>query len=145
MCGILRISTFEIMSWVDIDNSTSFQIEIPLIYLSVCLSFLTLMAKTLRAVLHRSGKNRHSYQRKHFQTSSLAVMLAVSFTCVCVLSCVQHFMTFCTLSHQAPLSVGHSSQQQWSRLMFRPLGYLPDPGIGPLSLASAALQADSYC
>ena len=29
---------FEIMSWVDIDNSTSFQIEISLIYLSFCMS-----------------------------------------------------------------------------------------------------------
>ena len=29
---------FEIMSWVDIDNSTSFQIEMSLIYLSVCMS-----------------------------------------------------------------------------------------------------------
>ena len=56
VCGIFRISTFEIMSWVDIDNSTSFQIEMPLIYLSVCLSFMTVMAKTLRALLHRSGK-----------------------------------------------------------------------------------------
>ena len=27
--------------------------------------------------------------------------------------------------------------------MFRPLGDHPDPGIGPLSLASPALQADS--
>ena len=111
MCGIFRISTFEIMSWVDIDNSTSFQIEMPLIYLSVCLSFMTVMAKTLRALLHRSVKNQHSYQRKHFQTSSLAVMLAVSFTCVCVLSCVQHFTAFCTLAHQAPLSMGLSSQE----------------------------------
>ena len=103
------------------------------------------MAKTLRAVLHRSGKNQDSYQRKHFQTSSLAVMLAVSFTCVCVLSCVQHFTTFCTLAHQAPLSMGLSSHESWSRLMFRPLGDLPDPGIGILSLASLALQTDSYC
>ena len=72
-------------------------------------------------------------------------MLAVSFTCLCVLSCVQHFMTFCTLAHQASLSMGLSSQEYWSKLMFHPLGGLPDPGIGPLSLASAALQADSYC
>ena len=111
VCRILRISTFEIMSCLDIDNSTSFQIEIPLFYLSVCLSFVTVMPKTLMAVLHRSGKNQHSYQRKHFQTSSLAVMLAVSFTCVCVLSCVQHFTAFCTLAHQAPLSMGLSSQE----------------------------------
>ena len=55
-------------------------------------------------------------------------MLAVSFTCLCVLSCVQPFMTFFTVAHQAPLSMGLSSQEYWSRLIFRPLGDLPDPG-----------------
>ena len=70
-------------------------------------------------------------------------MLAVSFTCLCVLSCVQPFMTFFTVAHQAPLSMGLSSQEYWSRLIFRPLGDLPDRGIGPLSLASPALQTDS--
>ena len=30
--------TFENMSWVDVGNSTSFQIEMSLIYLSVCMS-----------------------------------------------------------------------------------------------------------
>ena len=38
VCGIVRISTFAIMSWVDIDNSTFFQIEMPLISLSVSMS-----------------------------------------------------------------------------------------------------------
>ena len=70
-------------------------------------------------------------------------MLAVSFTCLCLVSCVQLFMTFCTVAHQAPLFMGLSSQEEWSRLMFHPLRDLPDPGIGPLSLASPALQADS--
>ena len=32
------------------------------------------------------------------------------------------------------LSMGFSSHESWSRLMFRPLGDLPDPGIGILSL-----------
>ena len=45
LCGILRISTFEIMSWVDIDYSTSFQIEMSLINLSVSMSiFVPAMA-----------------------------------------------------------------------------------------------------
>ena len=65
---------------------------------SVCLSFLTVMAKTLSAVLHRSGENQYSYQRKHFQTSSLAVMLAVSFTCVCTQLCP----TLHNLLHSSP-------------------------------------------
>ena len=70
-------------------------------------------------------------------------MLAVSFTCVCVVSCVQLFTTFCTVAHQAPLSMGLARQEYWSRLLFHPLGDLPDPGIGPVSLASSTLQADS--
>ena len=48
---------------------------------------------------------------------------------MCVLSCVQHFTTFCTLAHQAPLSMGFSSHESWNRLMFRPLGDLPDQGL----------------
>ena len=70
-------------------------------------------------------------------------MLAVSFTCVCVVSCVQLFTTFCTVAHQAPQSMGLARQEYWSRLLFHPLGDLPDPGIGPVSLASSTLQADS--
>ena len=54
-------------------------------------------------------------------------------------------MTKQMAAHQAPLSMGFCSHESWSRLMFRPLGDLPDPGIGILSLASLALQADSYC
>ena len=70
-------------------------------------------------------------------------MLAVTFTSLCVVSCVQLFTIFFTVAHQAPLSMGLSSQAQWSRLIFLPLGDLPDPGIGPLSLASPVLQAGS--
>ena len=44
------------------------------------------------------------------------------------------------LLHQAPLSKGFSKQGGLSGLPFPPLGYLPDPGIKPLS---PALLADS--
>ena len=44
------------------------------------------------------------------------------------------------LLHQAPLSKGFSKQEYMSGLPFPPLGYLPDPGIKPLS---PALLADS--
>ena len=44
-----------------------------------------------------------------------------------------------TVVHQAPLSMGFSRQEHWSRLSF-PSPDLPDPGIKP---GSPALQADS--
>ena len=45
-----------------------------------------------------------------------------------------------TVAHQAPLSMGFSKQEYWSRLPFPSPGDLPSPGIEP---ASHALQADS--
>ena len=48
-----------------------------------------------------------------------------------------------TVAHQAPLSMGFSSQKYWHGLPFPPPGDLPDPGIKVVSLASLALQADS--
>ena len=44
-----------------------------------------------------------------------------------------------TTSHQAPLSMGFSRQEYWSRLPFPSLRGLPDPGIKPMSSASPAL------
>ena len=39
--------------------------------------------------------------------------------------------------------MGFSRQENWGGLPFPPPGYLPDPGIEPVSLASATLQVDS--
>ena len=44
------------------------------------------------------------------------------------------------VAHQAPLSMGFSRQEYWSRLPFPSPGDLPDPGIEP---RSPVLQADS--
>ena len=65
----------------------------------------------------------------------------ISKTCVlcCVLSHVQLFLTPWTVAHLAPLSMGFSRQEYWSRFPFPPPGDLPDPGIEPASLASPAL------
>ena len=51
------------------------------------------------------------------------------------LSCVQLFATPWTVAHQAPPSMEFSRQQYWSGLPFPSPGYLPDPGIEPMSLA----------
>ena len=45
-----------------------------------------------------------------------------------------------TVAHQAPLSMGFSRQEYWSRLPFPSPGDLPDPGIEP---RSTTLQADA--
>ena len=60
----------------------------------------------------------------------------------CVLSLFSHvrlFVTPWTLSRQAPLSTGSSTQECWSGLPFPPPGDLPHPGIEPMSLGSLAL------
>ena len=62
----------------------------------------------------------------------------------CVLSHFSHvqlFVTPWTISRQAPLSVGFSTQECWSGLPFPPPGDLPHPGIEPMSLISPALAA----
>ena len=56
---------------------------------------------------------------------------------------VQLFRTLWTVAHQAPLSMGFSSQEYWSGLPCPPPGDLPDPGIEPVSPTSPALQVGS--
>ena len=66
---------------------------------------------------------------------------------VCVGACmlsffspVRLFVTPWTIGCQAPLSMGFSRQEYWSRLPFpTPLGDLPNPGIEPASPVSPAL------
>ena len=45
-----------------------------------------------------------------------------------------------TIVHQAPLSVGFSRQEYWSRLPFPPPGNLLNPGTEPESPVALALQ-----
>ena len=54
-----------------------------------------------------------------------------------------HDLTFWTVAHQTPLSMGFSRQEYWSRLPCSPPGDLPDPGIKPASLCLLHCQADS--
>ena len=55
------------------------------------------------------------------------------------LSRVWLFTILWTAAHQAPLSMGFSSQEYWSGLPCPPPGDLPDPGIKPISLMFPAL------
>ena len=52
---------------------------------------------------------------------------------------VQLLANLWTVAHQAPLSMGFSSQEYWSSLPFPSPGDLPDPGIRPMSLRSPEL------
>ena len=50
------------------------------------------------------------------------------------------FVTPWTVAHQAPLLMGFSRQEYWSRLPFPSPGDLPNPGTEP---ATPTLQVDS--
>ena len=61
---------------------------------------------------------------------------------VCVLICfspAQLFATPWTAAHQAPLSMGFSRQEYWSRSSFPSLRDLSDPRMEPMSLTSPAM------
>ena len=63
-------------------------------------------------------------------------------TCMCA-SCFSRvwlIVRLWTVAHQAPLSMGFSSQEYWSGLPYTPRGDLPDPEIKPMSLMSLALE-----
>ena len=52
---------------------------------------------------------------------------------MCVVNCVQLFVTPWTVACQDPLSMKISRQEYWSGLLFPSPGYRPDPGIEPIS------------
>ena len=70
-----------------------------------------------------------------------AALLAVSYA---VLSRGRFFATLWTIACQAPLSLGFSRQEYWSRLPFPPPEYLPNPGIEPMSLPFPALAGGFF-
>ena len=58
--------------------------------------------------------------------------------CIQLLSRVHLFVTPWPVAHQAPLSMEFPRQEYWSGLPFPTPGDLPNPGVEPVSLASAA-------
>ena len=58
-------------------------------------------------------------------------------------SCIWLFATPWTIARQAPLSMGFSGQEYWSRLPCPSPGDLPSPGIKPVSLTSPTLASGS--
>ena len=73
-------------------------------------------------------------------TTATQEPIPISRSLLCTKSCP----TFCdpmTIAHQTPLSMGFSSQEYWSGLLFPSPGDLPDPGMKP---RSPTLQTDSF-
>ena len=71
--------------------------------------------------------------------------LLVVIMCVCQVILVTYdSATLWTIAHQAPMSMGFSRQDYWSRLLCPPPGDLPNPGIGPACLTSPALAGGFF-
>ena len=79
--------------------------------------------------INHKGKE---YEKKYIYTHTHTYILI--HMCVQFLSHVQLFVTPLTATHQAPLSMGFSKQEYWSRVSFPPPGDLPHPGIKPVPL-----------
>ena len=60
--------------------------------------------------------------------------IAMRFSSVQLLSCVQLFATLLTVVCQFPLSMGFSRQKYWGGVLCPPPGDFPDPGTEPTPL-----------
>ena len=76
----------------------------------------------------------------NFFTLNITIVFWCLYIHVCVLSCVQVFVTPWTVAHKTPLSMEFSTQEYWSGLPFLFPGDLRNPGIKP---RSPALQVGS--
>ena len=119
-------------------------------YYHICIAFTCPSSPTgmTQSSLGRcfAGELRDTEPREStdlYQTASKAHLWPKSYIVVVVvlsLSCVRLFATLWTIGHQAPLSMGFSRQEYWSRLPFPSPGDLPNSGTEPMS---PALQAGS--
>ena len=122
--------------------------------LSICLSYLS----TLHLVSawwpgRRSCECWHGWWRSSLHSAELHYLLhalngptspSPTDSWILVLHMMTNDLHICrpwTVAHRAPLSMGISRQKYWSRLPCPPPGDRPDPGIEPLSVASAALAS----
>ena len=96
----------------------------------------------------------HIYRRKTghkteshmcYKKNSSQDMPGIHFFIHVLLSCVQLFVTLCTVAHQAPPSMGFPRQEYWSGLPFTPPEYLPDPEMEATSPIACIAGRFSIC
>ena len=73
------------------------------------------------------------------QTQRQPSLVTITKVSLCEATCVWLFVTPWTVARQAPVSMGFSRQEYWSRLPCLPPRHLPDPGIELASLISPVL------
>ena len=84
------------------------------------------------------GTPRISCNWKLVLTTRVDMFRWLGILCVCAVCSVMSDSAPCwSVARQAPLFLGYSKQEHWSRLQCPPPGDLPNPGIEP---ASPALQ-----
>ena len=92
------------------------------------------------SVLWRSAFFTVQLSHPYMTTGKTIALTRRTFDEVKLLSHVRLFATPWTIAYQAPLSMGFSRQEYWSRLLFLFPGDLPNLGIEP---GSPTLQADA--
>ena len=66
------------------------------------------------------------------------------YACACQVTIRLFSTLWIIVAHQAPLFMGLSRQEYWSRLPCPPPGDLPNPGVKPISLRSPALAGGFF-
>ena len=102
-------------------------------------SLVPVMCQLPGWMLHVITHNLVSFLQQSCEISIPILLLLLS-----RFSRVQLCATPCTAAYQAPLSMGFSRQECWSRFPFPSPGDLPNPGIEPTSLASLALAGGFF-
>ena len=111
-------------------------------------------------ILRRGGKNTQKNYTKKIFTTQIATMGVITLGCDHILKCevrralgsiacmlnrfsgVLLFATLWTVAHQAPLYMGFSKQEYWSRLLCLQ-GTFPTQGLNPCLLCLLHWQTDS--
>ena len=105
-------------------------------------------------VLKDFSKTKVAAIEGHLQFLILGEGLDIKLAALCYVlgcfTCPQLFAAPWTITCQASLSMGSSSQEYWSGLPFPPPGHLAYPGIGPASpmvpaLAGRFFSASATC
>ena len=109
-------------------------------------SYQTVFQRTC-TILHYRQEYMKGLISPHSHQHLLFVFLIIAMLCCAVLSCfycVWLFVTLQAAAHKAPLSMGFSRQEYWSRLPCPPPGDLPNPRTEPTSLISPALAGGFF-